>query len=117
MTTHQSQRRRQPDDVRRAWWSLALFAPSFVAAFVTGEGLLAALGHSGDPAVPPAIALAAGLPAMAVFALPTLVVGHFARVAVRHGHPEGRTPLVVAALGSGCFVAINLLQLLIGLFV
>ena len=36
---------------RRAWWSLLGFVPSFVLAFVVGEGLISALGYpsGGDP--------------------------------------------------------------------
>lgn len=104
-------------DVRRAWWSFALFVPSLIAAFLTGEGLAAALGHSGDETVPAGIALMAGLPAILVFALPTLLVWHFGRRAERHGHPEGRTPVTVALAISGAFLVLNLFQLVAGLFV
>ncbi|GGO86375.1 hypothetical protein GCM10011584_08530 [Nocardioides phosphati] len=102
-------------DVRRAWWSLAAFIPSFVAASVAGEGLLAALGHSGDETVPPGVALAAGLPAILVFALPALLVGFLGRRAIRGGHPEGRTPVLVAVSLAGVFLALNLVQLIAGL--
>ena len=104
-------------DVRRAWWSFALFVPSLVAAFITGEGLLAALGYGGDQAPPAGTALMAGLPALLVFALPTLVVWYFGHQAERHGHPEGRTPIIVAVVIAGGFLAVNLFQLLIGLVV
>lgn len=117
MTVHQLPSTGHDRDVRRAWWSLALFVPSLVAAFLTGEGLVAALGHSGDQTVPAGIALAAGLPALLVFALPTLLVWYLERQAVRHGHPEGRTPLLVACVISGAFVALNLFQLIVGLLV
>lgn len=98
-------------DVRRAWWSLALFLPSFVGAFITGEGLLAALGHSDTETVPVGIALMAATPALVVFALPLLVVRHFGRRAVARGHDEGRPPVLVAQLGTAAFLAVNLLQL------
>lgn len=104
-------------DLRRAWWSLVLFAPSLVAAFITGEGLLAALGHSDDQSPPAGTALMAGLPAVLVFALPTLLVWYFGRQAERHGHPEGRTPVVLALVIAGGFLALNLLQLVVGLVV
>ena len=98
-------------DVRRAWWSFTLFIPSTVAAFVTGEALLAASGHSGEQDVPAATALVAGLPAILVFALPTLLVWHFGRKAARRGCPEGRTPVIVALTITGAFLAMNLVQL------
>ena len=53
-------------DVRRAWWSLALFPVTFVAAFGVGEGLASLLGHptgSSDDA-PVWLMLAAGVPAL-----------------------------------------------------
>jgi hypothetical protein len=99
-------------DVRRAWWSIALFAPSLVAAFVIGEGLLAAMGHIDDPSPPGATALMAGLPATLVFALPTLLVWHLGHRAQGHGHPEGRTPVIVALVIAGGFLALNLVGLL-----
>lgn len=104
-------------DVRRAWWSFALFVPSLVAAFITGEGLLAATGHSDDQSPPVGIALMAGLPAILVFALPTLFVWYFGHQAQRHGHPEGRTPVIVAVVIAGGFLTMNLFQLLVGLII
>jgi hypothetical protein len=98
-------------DVRRAWWALGLFVVSFVGAFVTGEGLATALGHASDEEVPVGVALAAGLPACAVFALPTLVVWHFGRRAVNAGDRGGRPPVIVAVAVSAAFLAVNLLQL------
>lgn len=103
--------------VRRAWCSFALFVPSLVAAFITGEVLLAALGHSDDQSPPAPTALLAGLPALLVFALPTLVVWYFGHQAAQHGHPEGRTPVAVAVVISVAFVAMNLLQLVAAQFV
>lgn len=94
-----------------------MFVLSLVAAFITGEGLLAAMGHSGDQTPPAGTALMAGLPAILVFALPTLLVWYFGHQAERHGHPEGRTPIVVALVISGGFLAMNLFQLVVGLFV
>ncbi len=114
MTTTRSRPTSDPAaDVRRAWWSFALFAVSFVAAMVTGEGLAAALGHADDQNVPVGTALAAGLPACLVFALPALVVTWFGRRAIRNGRPDGRTPVTVAWLVAGGFLALNLAQLVV----
>ena len=104
-------------DVGRAWWAFAWFVPSLIASILTGEGLLAAMGHSDDQSPPAGTALMAGLPAILVFALPTLLVWHFGRQAERHGHPEGRTPIIVAVVIAGGFLAMNLLQLVVGLIV
>lgn len=117
MTVHQLPSTGHDRDVRRAWWSFALFVPSLVAAFITGEALLAAQGHSGDQSPPVGTALMAGLPAILVFALPTLLVWYFGHQAERHGHPEGRTPVIVAFVVSGGFLAMNLLQLVARLIV
>jgi hypothetical protein len=117
MTVHRVPSTGHGRDVRRAWWSFALFVPSLVAAFITGEGLLAAMGHTGDQSPPAGTALMAGLPAILVFALPTLLVWYFGRQAVRNGYREGRTPVVVAAVIAGGFLAMNLFQLVVGLIV
>lgn len=117
MTVHQVPSTGHDRDVRRAWWSFALFGPSLVAAFITGEGLLAAMGHSGDQTPPVGVALMAGLPAVLVFALPTVLVWYFGHQAQRHGRPEGRTPVTVAVVIAGGFLAMNLFQLVVGLFV
>lgn len=115
MTVHQAPPTDR--DVRRTWWSFVLFLPSLVAAFITGEGLAAAMGYSADESPPVGMALLAGLPAIAVFALPTLLVWHFGHRAERHGHPGGRTPVIVAAVVAGGFLALNLFQLVLGLIV
>jgi heme/copper-type cytochrome/quinol oxidase subunit 3 len=117
MTVHEAPSHGHDHDVRRAWWSFALFVPSVVAAFITGEGLLAAMGHSGDQTPPAGTALMAGLPAILVFALPTLLVWHFGHQAEQRGHPEGRTPVIVAVVIAGGFLAMNLVQLVLGLIV
>jgi hypothetical protein len=117
MTVHQVPSTGHDRDVRRAWWSLALFVPSLFAAFLTGEGLLAAMGHSGDQSPPAGTVLMAGIPAILVFATPTLLVWFFGHHAERRGHPEGRTPVIVAVVIAGGFLAINLIQLVVGLIV
>lgn len=117
MIVHQVPSPGRERDVRRAWWAFALFVPSLVAAFITGEGLLAAMGHSGDQSPPAGTALLAGLPAILVFASPTLLVWYFGHQALRHGHPEGRTPIIAAFVIAGGFLAMNVLQLVVGLIV
>lgn len=117
MTVRQVSPMRHDREVRRAWWSCLLFVPSLVASFLTGEGLVAASGHGGEAEVPFGIALAAGLPAVVVFALPMLAVWHFGRQAERRGNLEGRTPIVVAVVLTAGFLALNLVQVLARLLV
>jgi hypothetical protein len=94
---------------RRAWWSLLGFVPSFVLAFLVGEGLISALGYpTGGAEQPPWwAALAATLPALAVFAVPAVVVVHFGRRAVRLGDTRARVPMIVASVVTAVFVLLN----------
>jgi hypothetical protein len=90
----------------RAWWSLALYPVSFVAAFVIGEGLASALeGATGELAWWKA--LLAATPAIVVFVLPGVLAVLFGRSAVRQGRADGRnTAIIGAVIGLG-FVALN----------
>lgn len=104
--THATQHVDLAAPARRAWWSLLLFAVSFVAAFVVGEGLVTLYGYeSTDTDLPWWVPLAAGLPACLVFAAPLLLTWRLAR---RAG-PAGRTPLLVGSLFVVLFLAQNLL--------
>jgi Na+/proline symporter len=99
-------------DVRRAWWSLALFPVSFLAAFAVGEGLASLLGHpSGSPETAPVwVMLAAGGPALLVFVLPAVLAVVFARRAEREGDRSGRVPMWVAVVLATAFVLLNVVQ-------
>jgi hypothetical protein len=94
---------------QRAWWSLLGFVPSFVLAFVIGEGLIAALGYpsGGDEQAPWWAALTAVVPALVVFALPALSAVRFGRRAVSLGDPRGRIPMIVAVVGAAGFALLN----------
>lgn len=101
---------------RRAWWSLALYPVSIVAAFVVGEGLISVLT---DDASHPALwqVLLAAVPALVVMVLPGVAAVHEGRVARRLGRPDGSVPATVgAAIGIG-FVAMNAASYLLGLVV
>jgi hypothetical protein len=50
------------------------------------------------------------VPALLVFSAPLMVAAHFSREAVAEGEPQGRLPLIVAAVVVGGFVAMNLLS-------
>jgi hypothetical protein len=107
--------RRDPEaatSLRRAWWSLLGFVVSFFLAFAIGEGLASALGHptgSSEQAEWWVMVLAAG-PALLVFVLPAVLAVHYGRRAMRLGEPRGRYPIVVALVGGGGFVLLNLLS-------
>ncbi len=97
-------------DVRRAWWSLLGFVPTFGLAFAVGEGLAAALGHppGGDEAASWWVMVVAGVPALLVFVLPAVAAVHFARRADRLGDRRGRLPAAVAVAVAAAFVLLNL---------
>lgn len=100
---------RTPGDVayRRAWWSLALYPVTFVAAFVIGEGLITVLtGDSQNPSFWQV--LVAATPALVVFVVPGILAVVQGRKAMRLGRRDGMTPAIVgAAIGLG-FVGLNL---------
>lgn len=91
---------------RRAWWSLALYPVSIVAAFVIGEGILSALADGSDDRAAWKVLLAA-VPALVVMVLPGVAAVHEGRKARRLGRSDGQAPAVVgAAIGIG-FIAVN----------
>ena len=94
---------------RRAWWSLLGFAPSFVLAFLVGEGLISALGYpTGGADQPPWWAVAtAAVPALVVFVLPVALTVYFGTRAKRLGDAGARVPMIVALVLAGGFIALN----------
>lgn len=101
---------------RRAWWSLALYPVSFVAAFVVGEGLLSLLTVDPDDAASWEL-LVASTPALVVFVIPGALAVVQGRTAMRLGRSEGRVPALVGAVIAILFVGANLAQYLLGLVV
>jgi len=95
--------------MRRAWWSLALFPISFVAAFVIGEGLFAWLDDGvGD--APIWVIIVSAVPALVAFALPGLLTHRLGRRAERLGRSDGMKPAILAAGVIAAFVGINLVS-------
>ena len=95
---------------RRAWWSLALYPITFVAAFVVGEGLYSWLDDGGDN--PFWVPLVSATPALMIFLVPGVLSVRQGRKAMRLGRGDGRTPAIVgAAVGAG-FVLLNLISAL-----
>lgn len=94
---------------RRAWWSLLGFLPSFVLAFVIGEGLISALGYpsGGETQAPWWAAVVAVIPALVVFVLPTGFSVYFGRRALRLGDKGARAPMIVATVIAAGFIVLN----------
>ena len=94
---------------RRAWWSLLGFVPSFGLAFLTGEGLISALGYptGGAAQAPWWAALIATAPALVVFVLPAVSAVSFGRRAMRHGDTRARIPMALALVVAAGFVLVN----------
>ena len=99
---------------RRAWWCVALYPLSFVAAFVVGEGLFSWVDDGiGDPAFWQV--LVAGTPALLVFVLPGVFAVSQGRKAIAGGQVDGRLPAWIGAgIGLG-FVALNVGQYVVAL--
>lgn len=99
---------------RLAWWSLALYPVTFVAAFVIGEGLSSHFtGDVRDPTFWEA--LLSAVPALLVFVAPGVLAAYLGRTAVRLGRPDGMAPIVVGAVIGLGFVALNLMSYVVGL--
>lgn len=98
--------------LHRAWWSLLGFVVSFPLAFAVGEGLASALGHppGGDQPAELWVMVAAGVPALVVFALPAVATVLYGRRALRLGEPRGRYPAVLAIVVASGFVLLNLVS-------
>ncbi|ABL82209.1 MULTISPECIES: hypothetical protein [unclassified Nocardioides] len=101
---------------RRAWFSLLLYPLSFAAAFAVGEGLVSLYGYptSGPESTPLWAVLAAGGPALLVFAVPAVVAWVFA---ARAGHEDVhrvRLPAYLATALAAAFVLVNLLSYVVG---
>ncbi len=96
---------------RRAWWSLALYPVSLVAAFVIGEGLHTALTDGQGDAATWQILLA-GTPALLVFVIPGLLAVIQGRKAMRLGRSDAKVPAIVGAVIAIVFVGQNILSFL-----
>lgn len=101
---------------RRAWWALALYPVSFVAAFVVGEGIISILTGESDGTGDPAFGqvVLAALPALTIFLVPGLLAMVAGRRARRLGRDDGWVPaLVGATIGLG-FVGLNVASYVVG---
>jgi len=94
---------------RRAWWSLALYPFSFVAAFVIGEGMLSILVDNASDAAIWQVFVAA-TPALLVFMIPGILAASQGRKAIKLGRMDGKAPALVGAVIGLSFVTINLVS-------
>jgi hypothetical protein len=102
-------------DVTFAWLSLLLYPLSFGAAFLIGEGLATWLFDWPNGANPaPWKIVAAGVPAVIVFALPVVPAWYFGMRAHRNGSHSGRVAGWVAVAIAAAFVVQNGLGFLVG---
>jgi len=113
---HVEERSPARKDYHVAWWSLLLFLVSGAAAFAVAEGLASAYGYDGiqDDRAPNWLVLAAGYPALLVFAVPALVTTHYAGRARRAGLSVAVVPMIVAWGIAVVFAAQNVIAYLIG---
>jgi hypothetical protein len=99
---------------RRAWWSLALYPVTLVAAFVIAEGLITLLTDDvGDPAAWQVFI--AATPALLIFTIPGILAVSQGRTAMRLGRPDGKAPAIVGAAIAVVFVGQNVLSYVLGL--
>lgn len=99
---------------RWAWWSLALYPVSLIAAFVIGEGLLSLVAEDPDQ---PAFTdvLLAGVPAVLIFVVPGVLAVVNGRKAARLGRTRGLVPAWIGAVLGVGFVVLNLASYLVAL--
>jgi len=94
---------------RRAWWFLALYPVSLVAAFVIGEGIYSWLGGDENESAAWTVLIAA-IPALVISALPGVAAVVLGRQAVRLGRPDGRVPAIIGAALAVGFAGLNVLS-------
>jgi hypothetical protein len=118
VTSERGSTARSPADVaaRRAWLSLLLFPVAFVASFVVGEGLFSLLAPDAEDS-PLWSVVAAGVPAMVVFAVPAVLAYGWGHRAIRLGRRDGSSPALVGIVIVLAFAGVNALSLLVGTLV
>jgi Na+-driven multidrug efflux pump len=107
-----------PNDTRRAWISLLCTALTLPAGIVAGSLIIDWLGY--DPnnteALPAGAALIAGSVALLIILSAPLMAFVFGRRAVHAGDGRGQLPMLLGGIGAAAFFALNMVQLVMGLF-
>ncbi|MFR0357474.1 hypothetical protein [Streptomyces sediminimaris] len=102
-------------DVRRAWWTLLLLFPAFVAAVFLGDWLLSLQGYDdSDASVPLGTTLVAGGCALLVLIAPPLAALFYGLRGHRHGDPGGLAPALVGGITAVVLVVLNVVALVTG---
>ena len=108
--------RHSPGEVayRRAWWSLALYPITLVAAFAIGEGLFTVIVGDAE-SVSTWQVVASAVPALLVFMIPGMLAVVQGRKAMTVGRPDGKVPAIVGAGIALCVLGLNALSYVVAL--
>ncbi|OLP48805.1 hypothetical protein BJM39_31385 [Salmonella enterica subsp. enterica serovar Javiana] len=99
-------------DLSRAWLAVASIPIVFFLAFALGEGLYALLGYQPEDATEPWwVALAAGVPAIALFLVPCVAAVWFGNRARTQGRRVAVLPMAVGAVLGLWMVVMNVVSL------
>lgn len=107
-TSHHHARSLGGHDVRNAWLSALLLPLAFAAGFFAANGMMSALGYSGDVRVPPSTAAVVAIPAVLIVAVPAAVSSLFAVRAARQGDRRGWVPAALLSAIAVVFALQNL---------
>jgi hypothetical protein len=109
----------QPNYTRWAWISLVCTILTLPAGIVAGSVLIDWLGY--DPnnleALPSGVALLAGSVTLLIILIAPLMAFVFGRRAVRAGDGRGQLPMLLGGIGAAAFLAMNMGQFVLGLFI
>lgn len=101
---------RDDHDVRLAWSCLLAAPLAFVAAFLAGSVVAAALGVEEGGVASLVVGVLVLVASLVVFAVPTGLAWRFANRAHAHGDDRARVPAVVLTVLVAAFLATNVLS-------
>lgn len=107
-----------PNFTRWAWVSLVCTVLTLPAGIAAGSVIIDWLGY--DPnnleGLPSGVALLAGSVTLLIILIAPLLSFVFGRRAVRAGDGRGQLPMLLGGIGAAAFVAMNMIQFVLGLF-
>jgi hypothetical protein len=107
-----------PNYTRWAWTSLVCTVLTLPAGIVAGSVLIDWLGYdSNSQDLPSGVALLDGSVAMLIILIAPLMAFVFGRRAVRAGDGRGQLPMLLGGIGAAAFLAMNMGQFVLGLFI
>ena len=108
-----------PNLTRWAWISLVCTVLTLPAGIAAGSVVIDWLGY--DPNnledLPSGVALLAGSVTMLIILVAPLMAFVLGRRAVRAGDGRGQLPMLLGGIGAAAFVAMNMGQFVLGLFI